>query len=995
MVKDSRNIVNNLIVEFVTALDEEILALKNGKGGSITKVFNGKLIRQVPNGFIYLFHLENFLATLDEAPAEIEIAGRTYSAQILLTQGLEVEIVIENYCGDFIAEGKLISNLWYLLEILKNKYIESEDSVTKFKISDALFTQNISAFPQNSTILKPKYSLSGTPPNIAQLNGIDCSLNKPLTVIWGPPGTGKTTTIAKAIEAHLNAGRKVLLVSHANNAVDQAMLDVAEQLKTTSYYNNGELVRLGTPTDPVIYNEIEEKYPLVLMDQVAAMLGSTLVAEKNKLSEGKTVIEYQIYKLNEANNLLKSFETLKATHQNTINALQEFNLKHESVGELIRVANNQQSAYQTRLIESNKSGVIKRLLKGLNPVQIQKQIDKNSILLDSYRRQESELTIKLEEFNNRLLIEDGDIPRIESETKTLFTKIGITSISELINKYEVYEKELLKIQTRIGEIDKELDELQQSILGKARLVATTLTKTFIDKKFELLNFDVLILDEASMAPLPYVYWAASKITSNITIVGDFLQLPPICISSGSMSQKWLANSIFDVLEITNPGEALSNPIVTLLDTQYRMLPEIAEIPKNFFYGGNLKHGPQKKTKEDDDHISKNPLVLITTDNMNPWCSRLSTGGRFNLYNALVAATLAKKIIEKGFKGTIGIVTPYSAQAKLINKIAKDWRISEHTHISTIHRFQGGEEQIIIFDTVEATGTYIAPMLDGTKNGSNADLLLNVAITRAKSKFYLIGHLSHLYSGLNENSSLSSLLKYLEKYGEIRSSDEFVDNYLVSDFEEFTKSPKLSESEKNKGSLYTDNNFWSQFNEDLNSIENRIIILSPFLSVKRSDQFMNRFQSLIAKGVEVTIYTRPKNQQSGEMVNQSDTVIEHLSNIGVKVIERSKMHQKVAIIDNKISWAGSLNILSHRDSGEQMHRFEGSDTILEIIKNLELDKSDGAGNYSDKICPLCSKHLVYRTSRFGKFLGCSDYPKCKFIEKGAQRFTTRGKYSKSR
>ena len=105
----------------------------------------------------------------------------------------------------------------------------------------------------------------------------------------------------------------------------------------------------------------------------------------------------------------------------------------------------------------------------------------------------------------------------------------------------------------------------------------------------------------------------------------------------------------------------------------------------------------------NDGVSESPLVLIETAAMNPWCSRLSTGGRFNLYNALVCATLAKRIVQNIPDGRIGILTPYGPQARLINKIAKDWGLLDRLRISTVHRFQGGEEPIIIFDTAEGIG----------------------------------------------------------------------------------------------------------------------------------------------------------------------------------------------------------------------------------------------------------------------------------------------------
>ncbi len=70
-----------------------------------------------------------------------------------------------------------------------------------------------------------------------------------------------------------------------------------------------------------------------------------------------------------------------------------------------------------------------------------------------------------------------------------------------------------------------------------------------------------------------------------------------------------------------------------------------------------------------------------------------------------------------------------------------------------------------------------------------------------------------------------------------------------------------------------------------------------------------------------------------MVNQAEVVIEQLRSIGIKVIERRSMHQKIAIFDNALAWEGSLNILSHRDTAEHMRRLEGSSAIEEIIRNL--------------------------------------------------------------
>ena len=173
-----------ILGEFIQALDQEIEAIKRGKGGSVVKVFNGRFLRETSGLYVYLFHLENFLAILDEAPAEIEINCRSYKAQVLITQGLEVEIGIEEFCGEAIAEARLLTNLWYLLEMLKNRYEGYLAGTVRadFSLSELVFSNNhngIKAVPAPN----PGYSISKEAPNAAQQQAIADSFSFPVSVI--------------------------------------------------------------------------------------------------------------------------------------------------------------------------------------------------------------------------------------------------------------------------------------------------------------------------------------------------------------------------------------------------------------------------------------------------------------------------------------------------------------------------------------------------------------------------------------------------------------------------------------------------------------------------------------------------------------------------------------------------------------------------------------------------------------------------------------------
>jgi len=313
-------------------------------------------------------------------------------------------------------------------------------------------------------------------------------------------------------------------------------------------------------------------------------------------------------------------------------------------------------------------------------------------------------------------------------------------------------------------------------------------------------------------------------------------------------------------------------------------------------------------------------------------------------------------------------------------------------VSTIHMFQGGEQQIIIFDSTEGIGLKTAPMLDDTKRDSDALRVLNVAMTRAKDKLYLVANTKRLLGELDRESLLSRIIRHFQQKAEYSESESLVDNYFTTDFEKWADAllaARSVDTQPVSGELYTERNFWAQFLQDIRGVQQRLMILSPFVSVNRAGTFMDYFRAMIGQGIDIRIYTRPLNQQVGEMASQSEIVVGQLRSIGVNVIERRNMHQKVAILDNDVAWEGSLNILSHRDSGEQMRRFTGQSAIEEIIRNLELLEEHAAGVQTSEPCPgpdgtgcKYNGYLVVRRNRRrgNRFLGCSSYPRCKYTRR---------------
>ena len=100
--------------------------------------------------------------------------------------------------------------------------------------------------------------------------------SQPITFIWGPPGTGKTETLAKISIAHIKQGHRVLMLSYSNVSVDGAVLRVSELYEDSQ---PGILVRYGYPRKKeLLDHEYLSTHQLIIHNY------PKLVQEKNRLS---------------------------------------------------------------------------------------------------------------------------------------------------------------------------------------------------------------------------------------------------------------------------------------------------------------------------------------------------------------------------------------------------------------------------------------------------------------------------------------------------------------------------------------------------------------------------------------------------------------------------------------------------------------------------------------------------------------------------------------
>ena len=247
-----------------------------------------------------------------------------------------------------------------------------------------------------------------------------------------------------------------------------------------------------------------------------------------------------------------------------------------------------------------------------------------------------------------------------------------------------------------------------------------------------------------MATVPSILLAMQSVEKAV-FFGDPQQLPPV-----GKTQNY-KRSIFDILNISDSfREGVVHNKCVFLDTQFRCHPEIAKLVSKVFYGDLLKNG----------RVLQEDKKAIFINNTNKYCGIMNgaNGSYVNVAHQQVVIKQVENALKRG-QTSIGVITPFKAQADAINKLY-DTKLRESYpdvdfKAATIHSFQGQEKDVVIFDMVVGKSSkkdLIPRMLKGDK-ASDAANLLNVATTRARDFFVLVCDLETTYESLGEDGEI--------------------------------------------------------------------------------------------------------------------------------------------------------------------------------------------------------------------------------------------------
>jgi len=472
-----------------------------------------------------------------------------------------------------------------------------------------------------------------------------------------------------------------------------------------------------------------------------------------------------------------------------------------------------------------------------------------------------------------------------------------------------------------------------------RIVGATLARSFLDKRMENLNFHTVIVDEASMATIPSIYHSAMLATRNVVIVGDFQQLPPIAMNEESQPvQKWLMRDIFEHIGISNnPHAFLTQNRLVMLRRQYRMHPQISSLVNRLVYDDLLEDADEVRSPKYSAKIEPVPqsaLVLVDTAELNPWCKKSPTSSsKYNVYHTFIALTIAERILQQ--RKAPAIITPYAEQARRTRLLIRDRGLDKDVSVSTVHRFQGQEVDTVIYDIPDSEGT--SPIW---LESVISKRLLNVAVSRAQRKLIVIANRRFLFEKLTSNNIVRKAIEYIEKHGQVIPADPLLPSqFRIRDAGARTLQPDEYEALRNSQvAAFTEKTFYPAFICDLQNAKKEVSIFSPFVTSRRFGFLVEDLKGLVARNVKLSVYTRPPDRmfdtieesRDRNLVQGASETISYLKKIGASVSIRANMHEKLAVIDLKTWWIGSLNIFSHAYTHEGMIRIQG---LEKTIQNL--------------------------------------------------------------
>ncbi|MDV9177360.1 AAA domain-containing protein, partial [Streptomyces sp. W16] len=516
------------------------------------------------------------------------------------------------------------------------------------------------------------------------------------------------------------------------------------------------------------------------------------------------------------------------------------------------------------------------------------------------------------------------------------------------------------LQKQLDELDQQRRRIQDTVRSKCRVMGATVAKAVQSRKL-LDRVDVVVIDEAGMVDLPSAWLAAGLAGKRVVVAGDFRQLPAVTKGASDRkateqekahSREWAARDTFHAAGlVTDSGSVREDPRLVALDTQYRMREPICALVNDVAY----PDAPLSTGRDDRSRIPFNPLVdaaIILVDT-----SKQRIPGpdyKANTVNEAVVHELVRGLQYEGVlpgrkwsdgeatpggraTDRLAVIAPYKAQVKALQGSLK-YRFGEEYEslVDTIHRFQGSQRPIVVFDTAVGAGRYPGIFYEGTGLSSQTCRLLNVALSRAQDHLVVVADLDHLRKHLAPHSEARIMLDHLESHAQVMSADQLVPTRDAAQLS------ALSEEELSRPAFFPADEVYKAVEWDIERASTSIEVYCPFLDPIPVRKWSTLLGRRVSEGVRIVVYTRAADEQRDDAsAERHQQRIDQLRAVGCEVDFRERMHEKVLILDSTVLWHGSLNLLANSGPTDLMMRFTDPSSCERVSRVIERARKDKA------------------------------------------------------
>ena len=572
---------------------------------------------------------------------------------------------------------------------------------------------------------------------------------EPLTVVTGPPGTGKTQLVVNAVANAWLDGETVLVASTNNGAVDVAV-DRAGKIR------EGMLLRTGNRRN------VEK-----LMDQIPALVASVGDAPGDTWEELESAARTRADLARAAagrRRLLSDLTTAAELTRNLTAIVENMKgLAREIWRNRVRVPNLALASRIIRRWARRRPSFNPRLLL-VRLTGCWKPSPRSNLLTrwTDIDRQRVRLTTVLSNVETRIGDAGTSLRRADND----WAEASLKATQAAVRDGVVKGKATLTALNRVPPAGPKIMGAIRESLRHARGWACTALSMKRNFRLEGGLFDLVIIDEASQCSLATALPLAYR-AKRLAVIGDPNQLSPIVTLSDAWLRRIAASDHFDDDELVSHGiqhkegstyhafehagrQSSQQPIV--LDEHYRSHPLIARWFNKEFYRGELT------VLTDVAKMPRNERTIGWID-VRSEARRGRAGSWINVAEAKLAVSQLANLVRSA-DGSAGVVTPFSAQAQLIGQLARQRlgkeRLADVDFVcGTAHRFQGGEKDTIVFSAVLTPGisTRTAAWVERERN------LINVAVSRARNTLIVLGHPEIAAAG---SRTLDSLRDYLRR-----------------------------------------------------------------------------------------------------------------------------------------------------------------------------------------------------------------------------------------